>query len=52
MIIIMIVIGALGAVAKNLMMLVIKIGTPGILNLLQKACLLGTANLLKTTLGT
>ena len=30
------------AVTKNLTMWVTKIGTPGILNLLQKACLLGT----------
>ena len=37
-----IVIGAFGAVTKNFMMWVTKIGTPGILNLLQKACLLGT----------
>ena len=47
-----IVIGALGTVTKNLMMWVTKIGTPGILNLLQKACLLGTAKILKRTLGT
>ena len=47
-----IVIGALGAVTKNLMMWVTKIGTPGILNLLQKACLLGTAKILRRTLGT
>ena len=38
-----IVIEALRAVTKNLMMWVTKIGTAGILNLLQKACLLGTA---------
>ena len=46
------VIGALGAVNKNLMMWVTKIGTPGILNLLQKVCLLGTAKILRRTLGT
>ena len=42
---------AFGAVTKNLMMWVTKIGTPGILNLLQKACLLGTAKILRRTLG-
>ena len=47
-----IVFGAFGAVAKNLMMWVTKIGTPGILNLLQKACLLGTAKILRRTLDT
>ena len=48
-----IVIGALGgAVTKNLMMWVTKIGTPEILNLLQKACLLGTARILRRTLDT
>ena len=41
-----IVIGALEAVTKNLMMWVTKIRAPGILNLLQKACLLGTAKIL------
>ena len=46
-----IVFGAFGAVTKNLMMWVTKIGTPGILNLLQKACLLGTAKILRRTLG-
>ena len=46
------VIGALGAVTKNLMMWVTKIGTPGILNLLQKACLSGTAKILRRTLST
>ena len=46
-----IVIGAVGAVTKNLLMWVTKIGTPGILNLLQKACLLGTAEILRKTLG-
>ena len=44
-----IVIGALGAVTKNLMMWVTKIGTPGIFNLLQKACLLRTAKILRRT---
>ena len=34
------------------MMWVTKIGTPGILNLLQMACLLGTAKILRRTLGT
>ena len=47
-----VVIGALGAVTKNLMMWVTKIGTPGILNLLQKACFLGTAKILRRTLDT
>ena len=47
-----IVFGAFGAVTKNLMMWVTKIGTPGILNLLQKACLLGTAKILRRTLDT
>ena len=48
----LIVFGAFGAVTKNLMMWVIKIGTPGILNLLQKTCLLGTAKILRRTLDT
>ena len=43
-------IGALGAVTKNLMTWVTKIGTPGILNLLQEACLLGTAKILRRIL--
>ena len=47
-----IVFGAFGAVTKNLMMWVTKIGTPGILNLLQKASLLGTAKILRRTLDT
>ena len=34
-------------VAKNFMMWVIKIGTPKILNLLQRVCLLGTASVEK-----
>ena len=42
-----VIIGALGAVTKNLMMWVTKIGTPGILNLFQKTCLLGTAKISK-----
>ena len=42
--------GALGAVTKNIMMWVTKIGTPGILNLLQEACLLGTAKILRRIL--
>ena len=41
------VIGALGAVTKNLMMWVTKIGTTRILNLLQKGCLLRAAKILK-----
>ena len=45
-----IVFGAFGGVTKNLMMWVTKIGTPGILNLLQKACFLGTAKILRRTL--
>ena len=45
-----VVIGALGAVTKNLMMWVTKIGTAGILNLLQEACLLGTAKILRRIL--
>ena len=47
-----IVFGAFGAVTKNLMMWVTKIGTPGILNLLQKACLLGTGKIFRRTLDT
>ena len=47
-----IVFGALGAVTKNLMLWAAKIGTPGIWNLLQKACLLGTAKVLRRTLDT
>ena len=47
-----IVFGALGAVTKNLIMWVTKIGTPGILNLLQKACLFGTAKVLRRILDT
>ena len=47
-----VVIGALGAVTENLMMWVTKMETPGILNLLQKACLLGTAKILRRTLDT
>ena len=47
-----IVFGAFGAVTKNLMMWVTKIGAPKILNLLQKACLLGTAKILRRTLDT
>ena len=45
-----VVVGALGAVTKNLRMWIAKIGTPGIFNLLQKACLLGTARILRRTL--
>ena len=45
-----IVFGALGAVTKNLMLWVAKIGAPGIWNLLQKACLLGKAKVLRRTL--
>ena len=41
-----------GALAKKLIMWVTKIRTPGILNLLQKACLLGTAKVLRRTLDT
>ena len=41
-----IVIWALEVVTKNLMTWVTKIGTPGILNLLQKGCLLGTAKII------
>ena len=44
--------GLLGAVTKNLMTLVTKTGTSGILNLLQKACLLGTAKVLRRVLDT
>ena len=47
-----IVIGALGAVTKNLMMWVTKIGTLGILSLLQKGFLLGTAKILRRILDT
>ena len=45
-----VVIGALGAVTKILVMWVTKIGTPWILNLLQEACLLGTAKILRRIL--
>ena len=41
-----IVIGALGTVSKHLRMWISKLGTPGIIALLQKACLLGTAKIL------
>ena len=41
-----------GALTKKLIMWVTRIGTPGILNLLQKACLLGTAKFLRRTLDT
>ena len=44
--------GALGAVTNNLMMWVTKIGIPGILNLLRKACLLGSAKVLRRSLDT
>ena len=47
-----IVLRALGEVTKNLMLWVTKIGTPGMWNLLQKACLLGTAKVLRRTLDT
>ena len=40
-----IVIGALGTVSKHLRMWISKLGTPGIIALLQIACLLGTAKL-------
>ena len=50
--VVLVVIGALGALTENLMMWVTKIGTPAILNLLQKACLLGTAKILRRTLDT
>ena len=38
---------ALEAVTKHFMMWVTKIGTPKILNLLQRVCLLGKANVEK-----
>ena len=41
-----IVIGALGTVSKHLRMWISKLGTPGIIALLQIACLLGTAKIL------
>ena len=41
-----IVFGALGTVSKHLRMWISKLGTPGIIALLQKACLLGTAKIL------
>ena len=47
--VVLVVIGALGAVTENLMMWVAKIGTPGILNLLQKSCLLATGKILRRT---
>ena len=43
---------ALGAVSKRLNMWVSKTGTSGIITLLQKACLLGTAKILRRTLDT
>ena len=42
-------IGAIGTVSKHLRMWISKLGTPGIIALLQKACLLGTAKILHHT---
>ena len=39
-------IGALATVRKHLRMWISKLGTPGIIALLQKACSLGTAKIL------
>ena len=50
--VILIVIGALGAVSKHLRMWVSELGTPGIIALLQKACFLGTAKILRRSLET
>ena len=47
-----IVIEALVTVSKHLRMWISKLGTPGIIALLQKACLLGTAKILRRTLDT
>ena len=49
---ILIVIGALETMSKHLRMWLIRLGTPGIIALLQKACLLGTAKILTMTLDT
>ena len=38
--------------SKHLKMWISKLGTPGIIALLQKACLLGTAKILRRTLDT
>ena len=46
------VIGALATVSKDLRMWISKLGAPGIIALLQKACLLGTAKILRRTLDT
>ena len=50
--VILIVIGALGALSKHLRMWVSELGTPGIIALLQKACFLGTAKILRRYLET
>ena len=47
-----IVTGALGIVSKHLRMWISMLGTPGIIALLQKACLSGTAKILRRTLDT
>ena len=50
--VIIIVIGALRTMSEHLRMWVSKLETPGIIALLQKACLLGTAEILRRTLDT
>ena len=50
--VIIIVIGALRTVSKHLRMWVSKLETPGIIALLQKTCLFGTAQILKRTQDT
>ena len=45
-------IGALGTVSRLLRVWSSKLGTPGIIALLQKACLLETAKIIRRTLDT
>ena len=47
-----VVIGALATVSKHLKMWISKLGTPGIIALLQKACLFGTARIPRRPLDT
>ena len=47
-----IVTGTLGIVSKHLRMWISVLGTPGIIALLQKACLSETAKILRRTLDT
>ena len=50
--VIRVVIGALATVSKHLKMWISKLGTPGIIALLQKACLFGTARIPRRPLDT